>query len=926
MSLVSGSVILAFCVLMGSEPAEKIDEAYRQWLTGKYDEAIETLEGMDAGDPKVARIRAISHEAVGRYVEAEASVTSGLEKNPKSPELLSLGSELARLRGDYKLALERADQSLAANPDYLRGRWERVLALDATGQQEEIVKELEKFVDFYNDKQPTDAETLVVVAMGSAEYARRAKISDQFDFILNTLLVDARAADPEYWPTDWFAGELLLEKYNKKQAIPLLNNALQANSSSVDVLVSLGHSSMRDFDFPNGFNFAKQALEINPQSVAALCLRADLLILDERVDEAIAEINKALAINPHSEEGYGRLAACHVLKAEPAKAEELEKKVLEWNPKPGIFYARMGNLLEQRRQFTAAEKALCRAIELAPHLVEPHNDLGLLYMRVGKEDEAKKVFEEAVARDPFHVRVSNMTKVLNHLEDYQVLKGKHYELKVSGDQDGILGPYMLDYLDETHDKLCKTFGYEPPGLTKIEIMKNHQWFSARVVGLPSIGTVGACTGDVVALTSPQSLKQSYNWARVLTHEVTHVITLQQTNYRIPHWYTEALAVISEGYPRPQVWNELLAERVPKRDLLNLDTINHAFVRPKTPLDWQMAYCQAQLYAQYMQERFGEDALSRLLGAYRDGLPTEAAIQALFKVDKRDFEAGYVKYLDKVVSSLRVGKGKKESTFAEAERAYQADPKNADLAADLALHYMKRDKKKRARELAEEALKTNPDQPTAIYILAQMEWSIGKTEAALEIIEPAIERVKNDERLIDLLAAIRIDQKRFDEAAKLYQTAHEQDPYKQKWIEGLVKVYLKLGDKEKLAKSLEELAQMDADNAIVRQKLAELAFERKDWKEAARWSRETMYITIKPIELHRIRAQSEKELGNLPTALREYEVITKLEPESVGDGIELARMYVQVKEVGKAKAELERVQKLHPDHQEIGDMLKELEGS
>ena len=240
--------------------------------------------------------------------------------------------------------------------------------------------------------------------------------------------------------------------------------------------------------------------------------------------------------------------------------------------------------------------------------------------------------------------------------------------------------------------------------------------------------------------------------------------------------------------------------------------------------------------------------------------------------------------------------------------------------------MKRDKNRRARELADEALKINPEQPTALYILAQMEWSIGKVTEALAILEPALERLNTNEQIIDLLAAIRIDQKRFDEAAKLYQTAHEQDPYKQKWVEGLVKVYLKLGDKEKLAQALKELAQMDADNAIVRQKLAELAYEKKDWKEAAHWSREAMYVTIKPIELHRIRGQSEKELGNLKEALREYEVIAKLEPESVGDGVDLARMYLLVHEKEKARAELERIAKIHPDHDEIGDMLKELEGS
>ena len=140
----------------------------------------------------------------------------------------------------------------------------------------------------------------------------------------------------------------------------------------------------------------------------------------------------------------------------------------------------------------------------------------------------------------------------------------------------------------------------------------------------------------------------FNWARVLTHELVHVITLQQTEFNIPHWYTEALAVESEGFPRPQEWNRMLLERVPGRKLLNLDTINLGFIRPKEPEDRQMAYCQAQLYARYMLKRFGDDALIKMLMAYRRGLTTDRAIDDCFHVAKADFEKGYLAYLDEVV--------------------------------------------------------------------------------------------------------------------------------------------------------------------------------------------------------------------------------------------------------------------------------------
>ena len=234
---------------------------------------------------------------------------------------------------------------------------------------------------------------------------------------------------------------------------------------------------------------------------------------------------------------------------------------------------------------------------------------------------------------------------------------------------------MSRYLESIYGELTERFGYAPPGLTKIEIMKNHQWFSGRTIGLPFIPTVGACTGKVVALASPRATKKPFNWARVLKHEIVHVITLQQTEFNIPHWYTEALAVESEGFPRPQAWNKLLLERVPGRaKLLNLDTINLGFIRPKEPDDRQLAYCQAQLYARYMLKRFGADALIKMLDAYRRGLTTDRAIAACFGVEKADFEEEYLTYLDEVVKTIRTRVNEEEPVkFSQLERSSRRSP-------------------------------------------------------------------------------------------------------------------------------------------------------------------------------------------------------------------------------------------------------------
>ena len=208
-----------------------------------------------------------------------------------------------------------------------------------------------------------------------------------------------------------------------------------------------------------------------------------------------------------------------------------------------------------------------------------------------------------------------------------------------------------------------------------------------MVGLPNIGTVGACAGKMVALTSPTDAAQKFNWSRVLKHEFVHVVNLQQTNFNIPHWFTEALAVHNEGYPPPPAWDALLAERLASDTLLNLENLNLAFVRPKTPQDWQLAYCQSELYVQYMLAHYGDDATAKMLTAYADNLDTAAALRRSFDVSQADFEHGYLEFLKQRVAGRKSGVQSPTLSAAELAKAAEKQIDNADLDAQTALAYL-----------------------------------------------------------------------------------------------------------------------------------------------------------------------------------------------------------------------------------------------
>src|SRR5205823_12815924 len=126
----------------------------------------------------------------------------------------------------------------------------------------------------------------------------------------------------------------------------------------------------------------------------------------------------------------------------------------------------------------------------------------------------------------------------------------------------------------------------------------------------------------------------------------------QTHFQVPHWLTEGLAVTNEGFPRPQQWNQLLRQRIPANHLMDLDNIDLGFIRPQSPLDWHMAYCQSQLYVEYLIKKYGPGSIGELLKAYSEGQDTASALMKVCRVDKKSFEEGYRAYLDDVLKEMQ----------------------------------------------------------------------------------------------------------------------------------------------------------------------------------------------------------------------------------------------------------------------------------
>jgi tetratricopeptide (TPR) repeat protein len=555
------------------------------------------------------------------------------------------------------------------------------------------------------------------------------------------------------------------------------------------------------------------------------------------------------------------------LQRKHAEVEALVQEVTRYNPAPGLFYHELAARLEGRRWYEPAEKYYHKAVELHPRLAGPRNSLGLLYMRLGQEDEARKILTTAFEMDPFNVRVANMLKVLRHLDKYDALKSEHFALRYDPKNDRALVHFMAEFLEEVYTGLAKQYNYHPPRPILVEIFNTHEMFSGRVVALPDLHTIGACTGRMVAMMSPQGKRNGlkitpFNWARVLRHELVHIFNLEQTNFLAPHWLTEGLAVANEGYPRPQSWNEMLLQRVPAGDLMTLEDIDLGFIRPRSPQEWKLAYCQSQLYVDYLIQVYGEKSIGDMLAAYRDGLDTGAAVARACRVDRAVFEKGYRAYLDSMTRGLKGKPPVKPQTFTQLREAHKKDPHNVDVTARLAEQYFSRDKAE-SRKLAGEALAGKAGHPLASYVLARLELAGGNPAGASKLLEAGLDRTEPEPKVLRELGKIYYNASQFDRAVEIFELGRKVEPYERQWLIELGRVQAQLGNRDRQIEVLTALVPTDPDDFDNRKRLARLLMEAGRFAEAERYGKQALEIDFRDQEAREIyekalRSQNKKE--------------------------------------------------------------------
>lgn len=890
--------LLSFFCLLACVSAQQatIESAEEELKGGKYSAAIVSFNSLLQAAPKDERAQAGLLKAyleTGKYTEAEVEAKKFLARGESSAARLAL-AEVMAITGRYALAItefekvsqtaqkaiekaEKEEQEKKADAEEKPApvpspKAQKVTAdlrhaelLHLTGKEEAAKEIFAKLVEYYEENDVDSAEELTVIAR-TLIYLE--KYQDSKDIYL-----EAIAADDTYIEAHLGGGELFTSKYNYEEAATFFEDATKINPNSARLHLAIAANNR--ISGGDKMNAAlAEAQKINPNYVEAKIFAASLDLEGERQGAAGTLLDSALKINPNSLEAHSLRAAMYWLQNKTAEYDAEVKTTLAINPRYGSLYETLAHFATQTRRYRESVAFLREAVKLSPNLYSAHLALGMGLLRLGEFEEGRAAVELAFKGDPFNLWAKNTLDLLDTMNEYKVTKSGDFIVKIADKENDVLAGYATDLLAEAHARLTTKYKFTPRGPISVEIFPNHDDFAVRALGLPGLGALGVCFGQVIAQDSPTARAgEPFNWGSTLWHEYAHVITLQITDHLIPRWFSEGLSVYEEHKARPgwgDDWSIGNIKAFADGRWFKIAEIDNGFLRPKRPDDIGLAYFQASQICHFIEDKYGFDAILDMLRGYKEKKKTPEILLSVLKLSEADFDREFNAYVSGKISGY--------------VKAMKPGWENKDLA-------------KLTKDEVIKQAEANPDD----FIL--------NLRAGLELAAD----LKYDEAAIKFLKR----------SIELFPLQGSGGAY-----EALAAIYKKQGNKAAEAATLEALVKVDENDYDSLKRLAQLKLESGDKARALELLKMSFYVNPFETAAHTMTGELLLELDSASAdkAIREFHIALAANPPNIAEAqYNLARAYLSAGKKPEARRYVLRSLENAPSFDKAQELLLKIRG-
>jgi serine/threonine protein kinase/TPR repeat protein len=238
----------------------------------------------------------------------------------------------------------------------------------------------------------------------------------------------------DYYQARLEIADIYITGRNYDKAIEEYKKILENNPDNIDATTGIGECYKRKEDYDGALKWFKKALELDNNSVKGLRGKADIYIIKNiKLDEALANLNKAIKLEPNDPLNYHTMGSYYVVKKEFSSAIKNYKKSIKLDP--DIYYVHynlgrvhayldhyddavkeykkainidpldpyvhynLGRAYYKKENIEGAVKEYLISIKLKSDYIEPYYGLGLIYLKTGKFKEAAGYFKKVIDLD-----------------------------------------------------------------------------------------------------------------------------------------------------------------------------------------------------------------------------------------------------------------------------------------------------------------------------------------------------------------------------------------------------------------------------------------------------------------------------------------------------------------------------------------------
>lgn len=168
--------------------------------------------------------------------------------------------------------------------------------------------------------------------------------------------------------------------------------------------VSEANTLMSRLKFPEAEACFRQAVALDPRNLGALLGLARIALLQERAEEAMPLLDRALSAHPEHPEALALIGMYWMAKASFDRAIETLERARAFGPALPLVHLHLGKCYSAVRRFGPAEESLRQSLCLTPFNCEAHTQLGLVQAETGRLKEAVDSLLAAIRIDPRYVK------------------------------------------------------------------------------------------------------------------------------------------------------------------------------------------------------------------------------------------------------------------------------------------------------------------------------------------------------------------------------------------------------------------------------------------------------------------------------------------------------------------------------------------